>query len=280
MPKKISLALALILLVGCSNQMAYNHLDWLVSWYVDDYVELNTAQEEKLQTLLDDLLIWHRQVELPVYHNQLTGLQNDVNNGDMSAPLWLSHIVQVRGHLSRVRNKANLSLTQLAADLSKNQVTELFDNLHSKNEESQEEFNELSSVKVQEQRFEKLHDTFDDFLGAVSEQQELIIQEYINKTSSNTLAYIHFNTTLQGIARGMFTQFSGAALTDNLYNLFVESGQYKSNELKQNSALKIELGAQLLNDIYATLSPKQLVYFKDEISDLKLTLSELMAVGA
>mgnify|MGYP000627303891 FL=1 len=70
MHKKIALALALILLVGCSNQMAYNHFDWLVSWYVDDYVELNNQQEEKLQAGLNSLLVWHRQDELPVYQNQ------------------------------------------------------------------------------------------------------------------------------------------------------------------------------------------------------------------
>ncbi len=280
MVKKIGLALALLWLVGCTNQIAYNHLDWLVSWYVDDYVELNTEQEEQLQTSLNDLLIWHRQVELPLYHNQLSDLLVDVNAGGMSAPVWLNHIVQIREHISRVRNKATLRLTQLAAGLSEQQVNELFDNLQSKGEASKEEFNDLSDEEVYEQRFEKLYDTFDGYLGSVSEQQVAIIDDYIDKTSSNTLAYIKFNATLQSIARGMFKQFNGQLLNDNVYDLFIRSEQFKSDELKQNSALKIELGAQLLSDIYVTLSPKQLASLKDEITDLKLTLRELMAVGA
>jgi hypothetical protein len=278
--KKISLALALLWLVGCSSQMAYNHLDWLVLWYVDDYVELNTEQEEKLNTSLESLLIWHRKVELPVYHNQLSNLLADVNSGDMQASLWRSHIVQIRGHMSRVRNKASRGLTQLAEDLSADQVTELFKNLHTKNTESEEEFNDLSGDEVQEQRLEKLYDTFDDFLGSVSKQQMAIIQRYINDTSSNTLAYIQFNKTLQGMAKDLFKHFSGPLLNEKLYDLFIQSQQLKSVELKKNSALKTELAATLLSDIYGTLSNKQLVHFKAEITALQLTLSELIAVGA
>jgi len=274
--KKIALALALILLVGCSNQMAYNHFDWLVSWYVDDYVELNNQQEEKLQAGLNSLLVWHRQDELPVYQNQLTALLADVNIGKMPKSLWVAHIGQVRGHLSRVRKKANLKLTGLAEDLSTSQVNELFENLQSENLEAEDEFNDLSSDEVFEQRIEKLNDSFEDYLGSLSHQQDSIIHDYVNKTSSNSLAYIHYNRMLQGLAREMFTQFSGQTLNDKLYALFIGSKQYKSTALQQNSALKVELGAQLLHDIYDSLSPKQLANFKDEIIDLQSTLSELM----
>ncbi len=275
--KKIALALALILLVGCSNQMAYNHLDWLVSWYVDDYVELNSQQEDKLQTGLNSLLVWHRQDELPVYHEQLSALLADVNIGQMPTSLWMAHIVKVRGHLSRVRIKANRHLTGLASDLSTSQVNELFENLQNENKEAEEEFNDLSSDEVLEQRIEKLNDSFEEYLGSLSPQQDSIIHDYINKTSSNSLAYIHYNRRLQGLAQDMFTQFSGQTLNDKLYALFIGSKQYKSAALQQNSALKIELGAQLLHDIYASLSSKQLANFKDEIIDLQATLSELMA---
>jgi hypothetical protein len=133
---------------------------------------------------------------------------------------------------------------------------------------------------VQEQRLEKLYDTFDDFLGSVSKQQLAIIQRYINDTSSNTLAYIQFNKTLQGMAKDLFKHFSGPLLNEKLYDLFIQSQQLKSVELKKNSALKTELAGTLLSDIYGTLSNKQLVHFKAEITALQLTLSELIAVGA
>ena len=39
--------LLLVSVTGCSSKFAYNNLDWLVYWYVDDYIEFSDQQEEQ-----------------------------------------------------------------------------------------------------------------------------------------------------------------------------------------------------------------------------------------
>ena len=55
-------------LFACSStRLAYNYLDWVISWYLDDYIQLNKEQDDYYDRQLDELLQWHRSDQLPRY---------------------------------------------------------------------------------------------------------------------------------------------------------------------------------------------------------------------
>ena len=58
------LLFCLFLGTACSNKFFYNQLDWLIPWYVDDYVDLTLVQKENLDKQVEMLLQWHRGEEL------------------------------------------------------------------------------------------------------------------------------------------------------------------------------------------------------------------------
>ena len=68
-------------ITSCSTKLAYNNLDWLASWYVDDYVNLTDTQEDEFDTKLDAFLMWHRNIELQNYILQIKTIQADINKG-------------------------------------------------------------------------------------------------------------------------------------------------------------------------------------------------------
>jgi len=275
----MALVFLVLFLQGCSTSLAYNHLDWLAQWYLADYVDLNSEQDEKLQDSLTDILSWHRQRELLVYQQQLATLLVDVDK-KMPAKRWSSHMSQLRDHFSRVREKVSVQLTQLAPLLSKEQANEFFDNLEQKNQQDVDEYNDLSAQERQEKTYDELYDTLDENLGSVNSAQEKLITQFIQDTPTDTLAYIDYRRKIQNQARSIFVKEKGQALTDRLYELFMSSEQYKSELLKQNSATKIKLTAILLQDIHQSLSNKQLRYFKEEVAEFRLTLRTLMVAGA
>ena len=62
LPLGLCLALA-----SCSNAFVYNQLDWLIPWYMGDYVNLTREQKKSFKEELEPLLQWHRNEELQNY---------------------------------------------------------------------------------------------------------------------------------------------------------------------------------------------------------------------
>lgn len=64
---QLTLALILLALLGaCSSlRLGYDQLPRLASWWVDDYVAFDRAQQAQFDTALASLQQWHRREELP-----------------------------------------------------------------------------------------------------------------------------------------------------------------------------------------------------------------------
>ncbi|MCP3673424.1 MAG: hypothetical protein GY829_02975, partial [Gammaproteobacteria bacterium] len=59
--KKIIIIFILsIFITACMGvKFTYNNLDWVIPWYLDDYLSLNDQQEEVFDSQLEALLLWH-----------------------------------------------------------------------------------------------------------------------------------------------------------------------------------------------------------------------------
>ena len=55
------------MLSGCVVRVVYNQLDWLALWYVEDYFDLDPAQEEQAKEMIGRTISWHRETQLPRY---------------------------------------------------------------------------------------------------------------------------------------------------------------------------------------------------------------------
>ena len=70
-------------LQACGVKFWYNRLDWLVPWYLDDYVELSDIQEERLELFLQDKTKWHRKSQLPLYIDMLERMTSDLETNNI-----------------------------------------------------------------------------------------------------------------------------------------------------------------------------------------------------
>ena len=61
------IACSALLLVGCGLRFAYSQLDWLLPWYLRDYVTLDAGQRGEFDRRLAGLLDWHCRSHLPEY---------------------------------------------------------------------------------------------------------------------------------------------------------------------------------------------------------------------
>jgi len=85
--KSLCLLLALGLLVSaCSKAgLAYRNLDWVISWRVNQYLDLDSQQKAWFKPKLQEHLTWHCSTELPRYVDWLQRTQDLVQQ---PAPMW------------------------------------------------------------------------------------------------------------------------------------------------------------------------------------------------
>ena len=82
MKKILALVIAFILLSACGPKLYYPSLDWLIPWYVDDYISLEPDQSSRFRTQLARQLDWHCRTQLPEYAEFLRDLRREVDHGD------------------------------------------------------------------------------------------------------------------------------------------------------------------------------------------------------
>lgn len=166
----------LVLLAGCTTRFAYNNLDSLIAYRIDDYVDLTRQQDNVLDRELTQALQRHRQQGLPPIHRALDRLQADI-----LTPMTFAQIRQYHYLFTGFGQDAASDLAKpLAATLSllsDQQVSQL-------NRELQQRFNEwdkerrgLSEAERLNKRTERLIDTTEDWVGRTTPTQRALLKE-------------------------------------------------------------------------------------------------------
>jgi len=173
---KFSVVALLLLCSACSSTtFVYNRLDFLIPWYLDDYVELNRAQEQTLDDLLLPFLRWHRTQELPQY---LEVIQQIENNLDQS--LNQQTIVEVSLSFEeaflRLEREALEWLLALGEDLSDDQIDEFIGVLEEQQSEYEEEYLDRDMEEYYQDAYESLRDNFQDYLGRLDSDQKKLLE--------------------------------------------------------------------------------------------------------
>ncbi|MGR6872291.1 DUF6279 family lipoprotein [Pseudomonas sp. HK3] len=178
---RVIILLVISLLLGsCSSQFAYRHLDWIILWYADDYLELNRQQERILEGELSQLLAWHEKSELPKYRAQLQSISHDLKTLPLTETVISQHVTSIRLHWQKMRKQISEQLPPLAAKLSAAQITYLFRQLEDRNQERLDEILDLSDAQIKEQQLEKLEDMLIDWLGSINSVQATLLYEFVN----------------------------------------------------------------------------------------------------
>lgn len=272
--------IALVLLSGCSTRLAYNNLDWLISWYLDDYVSLTREQRERFDESVDTLLIWHRQEELGRYREHLETLADDILQGRISQQDAQRHMDLAWQHWVRLRQRVAPVLADLAFDLSEAQIEELFLSLQEQDEALLKRWHQRQNKSPAAQKRDREKDIRKEVkkrIGRLVPTQENLIAEYSEEVLSSMEQWIDYRKRLQSAALAMFEQRDDKArFVSQLTHLLTSPEQYQSDELRhlreQNRARYIDF----LVAFGATLTDKQKQKLIDEIQDIISDLDVLM----
>lgn len=174
--RTVCFSLLAIALSACSNTFVYNQLDWLVPWYVDDYVDMTREQRNTLKSRVNDLLRWHRAEELASYIEILDQIESDLAGPVTGEQVehWANLTLAA---YERLEEKMLPVAFELGHSMSDEQMAEFIEQLRENQQELEEKYLERSDEEYVAESREDFTDNLDDFLGRLGPEQLAVIDD-------------------------------------------------------------------------------------------------------
>lgn len=272
--KKARLSLVLLLsflLSACSSSFAYNNIDWLLYWYLGDYVDLSLDQKAVLDERIVAWQSWHRSTELEKYQAQLKEVKGKLASGVLTEEQWLSEFEEAQQHLNRFRTKIAPELAGIAHQLSTAQVEGALSSWNKKRQERQSEFEKRTETERLIRQEKRLTEFFEDNMGTLTQQQADIINTYAPRFLSTNNERTEYHTSLQNVIRDTFANRDTFEFEQQLADLIRNPDQYKTPQYQAILDRNARLYAQMLAELNSTFTQKQKLTLDDKLEE-KITL--------
>ncbi len=173
---KFGVFVCLLLLVSCSSTtFVYNRLDFIIPWYLDDYVELDRNQSQLLDRQLAPFLAWHRQQELPRYLELIDSL-----DAALERSVTQSDAVEITKRFQqawfRLEDRALDWLLVLGATLSDQQIDDFLMALWKQQGRYQKKYLKRTDAEYREDSYNNFVDGLQDYLGRLNSQQRQLLK--------------------------------------------------------------------------------------------------------
>ncbi|MEP1471411.1 MAG: DUF6279 family lipoprotein [Halieaceae bacterium] len=169
--------LLLVFLTACSSTtFVYNRLDFLLPWYLGDYVELERDQKKYLGSLLEPFLQWHRAEELPQYLQMLQDAESKLD-GPLTAADIETISLSFEAAWLRLESRALEWLMELGEELSDEQINGFITELRDKQTEYEEKYLTRTDEEYHEEAYENLRDSLQDYMGRLDKDQRALLQD-------------------------------------------------------------------------------------------------------
>jgi len=279
--KKGLLIAIIIFLSGCSTKFTYNNLDWLIHWYIDDYVSLSDNQEALFDEYFADWQSWHRSEELGKYIEHLKSLKADLDSEELSAAQIEGHLLDSRQHWERLRDRVSPELADMAAKLTDEQVSSLFEELREENDdirESLEEFKELSPEEQAEERLDDMEEGVSEFIGRLNASQKAIVKGYASQFTSTRALWLTYRQDFQLAAREMIdNRAANPTFKQDFVALMTHPDKFRSEAFMKLRNDNTRIYAKMAEELFYTLDKKQKRKLISKIDDMIEDFEYLMS---
>jgi len=286
--KKYSVLLILLLgLTACTNKMAYNNLDWIAAWYVDDYVSLTDTQEKEFEDVINAFVAWHRKSELPNYISQIKRIKVDIKQGVTSEHIH-RYTDTLREYVNVTLVKLTPQITEIAYTLSAKQVKAFLAEVEERNLNRIEKTQAQSAAERDENRLDKITSRIESFVGDLNrEQRHLLVQT--NQALLPTFEYwiafrrawaASIQEAYQVRDRLLASEGSNHEEAKATFNQLLSQAILETNTLRSEAHLAVlahnrTIWAGSMEKLMASLSAKQLKALNNKLNE---TIDDLQAL--
>lgn len=267
----ILLLAAALVLTACGPRWYYDHLDWMIPWYVDDYLTLDTRQRSALEKRLADQLDWHCRTQLPEYAAFLRSVAQDFDDPHRVVPRerFAHHLETLRYHWRNLMAGIGPDMADLLIAVSDAQIDELFENLEKDNQELERKYVDPPFDERIEKRIDRMIARLERWIGNLDDSQREAVAGWARQIGPTSDQWIAQRRRTQGA----FREVLGRRTTDPMYKahfiaLLVSPEKLRTavyqSRLDRNTGYTLDL----LTEVGRTMSDTQRAEFIRELASL------------
>lgn len=267
---RVVLAGVLVLVLSaCGVRYMYSQLDWLVPWYVRDYVTLDAEQRALLDVRLAERLDWHCECQLPGYSAWLRGVAANVGEMRLDRIQLEQQAVQAEAFVRALMEALADDVPVLLAALSDAQVVELFGNLEDLNRKVRAEHIDAPAAALSVRQGERMERRLRRWFGRLNADQRELVRIWRTQLTPVTEEWFANRMDWQRRLQEALSQRHDRPVFERLLaELLIHpdaawSARYRAGVMR-NRALTLAL----LADIHALATPRQRDRLLHEIDTL------------
>jgi hypothetical protein len=269
MKKALILLITAVTLAACGPRWYYPNLDWLIPWYVDDYISLDSRQSTELGRSLASLLDWHCRTQLPDYAGFLREIRRDAAEDRLDVARFSAYNERIRNYWGILTARIGPEVVTLMATASDEQIRELFDNLERENQKLEEEFihpPDEERVRNRQKRMEKrLRYWFSDLTDA----QQRMVAAWSEQLAPISADWIENRRKVQAEFRRLLEQRNHSEEFAEAFLALVNHPEsVRSETYRAKIATNTEQTLLLLAQVSASMTPDQQTHFAGRLESL------------
>jgi hypothetical protein len=271
MKKIAAIILIAVALTGCVTRLVYQHLDWLIPWYVSDYISLDSDQRNLLEERLAELLDWHCRTQLPVYAMTLRALGRDLVNPvePVSEATLQAYNRKIIILWQELLQQIGPDITAILTTASDVQIEELFDNLEKQNQKFRKKFVDLPPDASNQRRQERMIKRLKYWVADLKPEQSEAVAGWSKQLTPIAGQWIQNREMIQAKARSLLAhRFDNPEFRSGLQELIMHPEKMRSVAYQRNIDINTRITINLLVQLNRMLTKDQRTHLLKRIESL------------
>ena len=273
--KSLCLLLSLGLLVSaCSKAgLAYRNLDWVISWRVNQYLDLDSQQKTWFKPKLQEHLTWHCSTELPRYVDWLQRTEQLVQAPEPDARQMEAQMIEAEQAFNAIVQQTNPTTVALLADLRPEQVERLYARMEKDNREDRQKFLEPPLETQISERAERLEKRLKPWFGNLNETQKARIAQWASERRDQNRLWLENRARWQGEFRRVLDDRDAEDFAQRMSHVLKNRRGGHDQQTTQAYEQSRQAMAALLSDLLAAADHRQRDQVNQRLTSIRADLA-------
>jgi hypothetical protein len=272
----ISLWLGLMLLAGCSQiGLTYRHLDLIIPWSLNDYLDMNATQKDWLDERLKEHLSWHCTTQIPGYLTWLDRLEGMVQTNQVNETQLKARTAEARQAIATISREITPSAVELLRQLDDQQVAEMEAAFAKDLRKHEADYVDQPLDRQIADRAQRMEKRLNPWIGKLSPVQRGRVMQWSTSLGEQNRVWIDNRAHWQSLLVTAVKQRQAPDFDQKIAKLLQDRETFWTPEYREAYDHTEQAAISLISDLMAQSSPEQRQKLIDKIADVREDFTNL-----